>query len=662
MILDQIVLHNFGAYRGRHVIDLSPPRGKPIVLFGALNGSGKTTLLDALQLVLYGRFAECSNRGDLSYEEFLRRSINHAAYPHDGAALELQFRHRTAGDEYTSAGEHTYRVHRSWMARDRGVKERIEVLCDGAPDAFATESWAERVEDFIPVRLSKFFFFDGEKIESLADLDRSSDVLATAIQSLLGLDLVDQLATDLKVVERRNRGKQRPEAERAALEATKVELDQLETHCYEARAKCASQRNELDRHRAQVRALEEKFRKAGGEAFEKRAQVESEHSRVDQRLQAVRERLRELAAASAPLLLVSDLLDTLASSASEHTASGVPELAPLLEARDARTLEAAKRAGATNAVLAALREFLRAERASLEDRAKSRSPALMSNEAQTALHSLRSRSLTEARALSALLLKESDDLQAEIDRLDRMLASAPDQEALAVISHELSAAREALSRAEASLHVSEEEARRLEQTHKQKWDAYEKRMHKDVDEQFRELSAERIVTYSEAVRGALTRFRSSMVERHVRRIEQFITEGLHHLLRKESLVSNLSIDPSTYKITLFGDDKRPLSPERLSAGERQLLAIATIWALARASGRPLPVVIDTPLGRLDSIHRNHLVQRYFPMASHQVILLSTDEEIDEIQFAKLKPLVGRAYRLTFDDRQGSTRVEQGYFW
>jgi DNA sulfur modification protein DndD len=50
--------------------------------------------------------------------------------------------------------------------------------------------------------------------------------------------------------------------------------------------------------------------------------------------------------------------------------------------------------------------------------------------------------------------------------------------------------------------------------------------------------------------------------------------------------------------------------------------------LAKASGRPLPTIIDTPLGRLDSTRRRHLLERYFPVASHQVILLSTDEEID----------------------------------
>ena len=111
-----------------------------------------------------------------------------------------------------------------------------------------------------------------------------------------------------------------------------------------------------------------------------------------------------------------------------------------------------------------------------------------------------------------------------------------------------------------------------------------------------------------------------------------------------------------------GGDGKPLALDRLSAGERQLLATSLLWGLAKASGRPLPTIIDTPLGRLDSSHRRHLLDRYFPVASHQVVLLSTDEEVDEASLARLKPFVGRSYTLTFDERTHSTTINSGYFW
>jgi DNA sulfur modification protein DndD len=100
---------------------------------------------------------------------------------------------------------------------------------------------------------------------------------------------------------------------------------------------------------------------------------------------------------------------------------------------------------------------------------------------------------------------------------------------------------------------------------------------------------------------------------------------------------------------------------QLSAGERQLLAVAILWGLGRAAGRPLPAVIDTPLGRLDSEHRTKLIEGYFPFASHQVILLSTDEEIAGAYYEKLRPWIAHEYRLQYCEERDVTTIEIGYF-
>ena len=82
---------------------------------------------------------------------------------------------------------------------------------------------------------------------------------------------------------------------------------------------------------------------------------------------------------------------------------------------------------------------------------------------------------------------------------------------------------------------------------------------------------------------------------------------------------------------------------------------------ARASGRSLPVIVDTPLGRLDSGHRDNLVRHYFPHASHQVILLSTDEEIVGSTLRTLEPAIGHKYRLVYDEATDATTIQSGYF-
>ena len=301
MILDSLVLHNFSLYRGRQEISLTPEPRKPVILVGGLNGAGKTTLLDALQLALYGKLARCFTRGTLSYEDFLRDSINRKVDPVEGAAVEIYFRHICAGVE------HAYRVHRSWSLTAKGIRERVEVVVDGRVDPLLTESWSEHVEEFIPARLSHLFFFDGEKIESLANFENSADLLNAAIHSVLGLDIVDKLTSDLAVLERRKRISAKSSADRAGIDDAQKELERLDHEYEELVVARATAQNEFDFKKKRLQELESRFEQEGGQAFEDRKKVEAERRSVVESLRRVQSDLRQMAEGPAPLLFVEEL-------------------------------------------------------------------------------------------------------------------------------------------------------------------------------------------------------------------------------------------------------------------------------------------------------------------------------------------------------------------
>ena len=105
-----------------------------------------------------------------------------------------------------------------------------------------------------------------------------------------------------------------------------------------------------------------------------------------------------------------------------------------------------------------------------------------------------------------------------------------------------------------------------------------------------------------------------------------------------------------------------VNTEDLSAGERQLLAVAILWGLAKASNSAAPTIIDTPLGRLDSEHRFNLVEQYFPTASKQVILLSTDEEINKKYHKFISPYLSRSYKIEYDEKLSGSKLSEGYFF
>ena len=135
------------------------------------------------------------------------------------------------------------------------------------------------------------------------------------------------------------------------------------------------------------------------------------------------------------------------------------------------------------------------------------------------------------------------------------------------------------------------------------------------------------------------------------------------LARKDDLQISAQINPSTFDVELVDDQGIVINRKLLSAGEKQIYAIAILEALAKTSGRQLPVIIDTPLGRLDSHHREKLIENYFPSASHQVVLLSTDTEVNEQYFLnKLKPDISHSYQICFDSSSKSAYLQPGYFW
>ena len=166
------------------------------------------------------------------------------------------------------------------------------------------------------------------------------------------------------------------------------------------------------------------------------------------------------------------------------------------------------------------------------------------------------------------------------------------------------------------------------------------------------------------VHTTLAAFRTRLTEKKLGELEQSITQYFLLLLHKSSLVHRIMVDAASFRLELYDTEGEPLPIQQLSAGEKQLLAISFLWGLASVSGRQLPVAIDTPLGRLDSKHRRHFVDRYFPQASHQVILLSTDTEIQAEEVSRLREqgAISHEYLLEYDPNQRQTTITIGYFW
>lgn len=658
MILDEISLHNFGVYAGRQTISLSPPSpGRPVVLLGGLNGGGKTTLLDGLHLALYGKRARTSNRGGLSYPDYLRRCIHRGTRPEAGAAVELQFRHRIEGIE------HCYRIHRSWIGLEAGVRERVEILKDGKLDPLMTDEWGEYVEEFLPLGLSRLFLFDGENIESLADIDHSAEVLSTAIKSLLGLEVVEQLGSDLLVLEQRKRLGLKSDFAQQEIEKLRSEVDSATARVTALVERRAAAQNEVDRREKVLKDVESKFRKEGGELFAQRERLEQARAGAVHALKSAEDALRELACGVLPFTLVPKLLANVATrDRKEEESVHAQELLGFLNQRDAAILNRIRSKGTAKPTVAILEGILRKDRQGRQSKRPVERILALGSEARGALDALLRSDLVLASEQLVALLKEADNRETTLVDLDRKLAGVPDGEQIVGVTASRADAQAQLAVAKGLLAALDEELQLANSGQAKRQARLAAAVGTTVEARFEREDAGRVIQHASRARATLARFADEVVGRHILRIQDLVLDSFQRLLRKTSLVSALRIEPSDFSVQLIGPDAQVLSPDRLSAGERQLFAISLLWGLARAAGRPIPAVIDTPLGRLDELHRTHLVERYFPFASHQVLLLSTDKEVDAGYFEKLRPWIGRSYRLDFDDAISATKVVPGYFW
>jgi DNA sulfur modification protein DndD len=666
MLIRRLILENYGLFAGRHELDLVPRvqdgKQRSIILFGGKNGAGKTTILEAIRLVLYGRLSLGSRVRAIDYDSFLRGRVHRARaslVKPTVATLAIEFDHVHRGTN------ERYFVERSWHTTGAAIVEQLSVLRDGNRlEEIDAEFWQGFVRDIIPEGLSQLFFFDGEKIKELAEDATGAGVLADSIKSLLGLDLVERLDADLTVYANREVAKLGSEEDRSKAAQLDGEIVSLRAAIATCEEELASNRTRQDGVQAEVRRAEEDLRREGENLASRRSRLQSDKVEWATRIEQVEKELRDECDALFPMSLCAKLasrltkqLDAERSSAhAGHVRSALEktqgELVRALRALNGSTPRNLK--NVQSAVEAVFAKRLKAVAA----RPKPGAGHQLSEVDQRRIVACLADAKAKSQIAVAALCAELGKLKQKQDATDRALAQIPADatvrpriEALTELSRRLGALEQ--SRAE-----TEERLRGLQF----QLDSKERERNKAAERHQGVLDVGSRVKLARSVQDALGDYLKRLTRLKVAQLRETVAACFNRLCRKGDVVTQIEIDASTFAVTLFDRQGHAVPKEELSSGEKQIFAIAMLWGLAQTSGRPLPVIIDTPLGRLDSDHRRNLIEQYFPHASHQVILLSTDTEVDQALFDELRPSVSHAFHLHYHDNESRTEVTDGYFW
>jgi len=674
MIITRLTLDNFGLFPGRQDFFLRPEldakegESRPIVLVGGMNGSGKTTFFEAIKLCLYGPLALGERVRTVDFERYLLDRLHRGPDGHQQAqhaGVELEFEHIHAGLKQT------YRIRREWHRHgEHGVEQSLSLWRDGAlVTDLDPAHWQDFVKELIPPGIAQLFFFDGERIQSLAE-DEDNYHLAESIKSLLGLALVDRLHSDLAIYIRKQQQSDDHE-QLEELQQAEAEIEALNAALEECLQDRAQLESKLEHLRGKVDHQEERITSEGGQFAEQRDQFKTRQAELDAEIREVEDQIRQLAEGLLPFAMTPALCRSLQAQLQREDAyqrwqasvdylkQQQPELAAELTSDDLLEQLGLSPAPTHKVVLeerinAAL-ERLTAPNAELEDTAMVHA---LSQPEQQRLLSWIAQSLNETPKRFLDLSQRLENLIRERQQVERNLKRVPADEVLKPLLSELHAYHESLSELKTQAKALDDRQRpltfQLEEAQRRKRKADEA---KDKGQKAREA-----IENANQVRKVLEAYSQRLTRTKVETLAQTVTECFNKLCRKQDWIDHIRIDPKDYSVTLFDDKNRAIPKNRLSAGEKQVYAIAMLWGLGITSGRPLPVIIDTPLGRLDSSHRQQLVDNYFPHASHQMILLSTDTEVDQAFFGQLEPHITMAYHLEYDPKQSRSLVSEGYFW
>ena len=658
MHFTKVELHNFGIYKGTHVMCLRNKSGnRNITLVGGLNGRGKTTFHDAVLLALYGRQAlKYIQEKARSYEKLLADHINkHTLDDITFIAVSICL------DDGTNL-----RIKRSWQLKNGKLEQNVIVEKNGSEDKYLGESWSYYIEEILPFGIAKFFFFNNEKITQLAD-DITFEQVKTSIKSAIGISTIEKAIEHVdEVIKRKNNALLAFEKSELNTDFKEVnsKIKDVEKQITEAMNAYYNAERIRDEYIAKIEIKEKEFWSTGGALSINRDKIQQEKKRISAEVEALQAEIKQISGnPSTPLFMCKNLvrqsyeneLIYQQEEAKYYSNKIIFELHQQIMDKlsicglDKMSFKKVKSVVDEVLVNKYSKASIAQNRKSISAASKLLYEHLITEVFQNIIHQI------------TVLISKIDEQENEILNLDIHLEKA-NEKTLAMQLFEALKFLEA-KRAEADFEY-EKYKKSLENLNYQ----YEtlklqrKNLYKSVvEKQNANDDNARILKYAVMSMDVLNEFKIRLQREKLNKLSNTITKCFKELVEKDSLVSNIKIESDTLDVIILDIDGNELLKTQLSAGEQQMFAVAVVWALAITSGYKAPVVVDTPMARLDSAHRTNFVTKYLPEASSQVVVLSTDEEIYGQYLDEIRDKIIDCYTLVYDEKEQCTSVVRGYF-
>lgn len=685
MRITAIYLKNFKSFKGFHKIenlDKGLSHEKKIILIGGLNGAGKTTLLEAITLCFYGKFAQHL------YPTKGAKHENYRSY----ICLLLNNQVETTGFiEETAIEEMSVEVHlnnvnvmgniprnlsfkRVWKINTlrKTFDETFTIFEGDKPIEGVDDSeYHNLVSNILPYTISQFFFFDGEKIQDFARDPESN--FAGALRDVLGISLYKRLSDDLSKVRGeilRQYNKDKDSQEKLVQIKGKIETSELKLGNNLIKIKSLEDEKHTLQQEKEAKEIEtQRLTRISADNREdflaKKTKLESEQESIEKDyILTSKDYL--------PFILSSQLCGQIVQQLSveeefQRWKAGRIAVEPKITQITERIFDNDPTPPLPDITLIqkdfyrqkiefTLREFLvQSEPQEMDD------IVLIHELSKTDSAKIRSilgnidKNIVNDLQTKAERLKQIEIILGEIRQTESRSGDGSDE--VKKLFDGLSKISEYIGRKEQEIkHLKDDnsEIERNLESHKGERTKVEQKV--ELNQQQKKQ-----IDYCDKLREAIDAFQKRYQEKKARELQDAIWLMWNELAQKENQIKEIGIYPDKhFDIKLFDNQGREIDKTKLSAGEKEIYAISLLWALVSVSGKQIPIIIDTPYGRLDSKHRTNLAKAYFPNASHQVFLLSQDEEIVGEYYQTLRPHIARELTIKFDTQENSSTFHDGY--
>jgi DNA sulfur modification protein DndD len=651
LIINRIILENFKVYEGKQIIDLSINQSsKQMVIIGGHNGAGKTTIIHCVKLCLYGQKANQLQINYKSYNSLLSSFHNKNDIANGGNQFGVSVQFQVNDIGFNSL----ITIKRSWILKTNGkYKENLNIERDGKEIQFISpEFWQDYIYRISPLGLAELLYFDSEDYRNIPNY--FSNGFIESLRKLFDISSSHDLSKDIEkyIIHRGGKYDKDLHDELESFEETFLnQLNRVDAQ----NEKLNTLKISLNDKRMKKIILENKLSKTVGEIGLKKDKLISKKEELIHKIKHDVKEYEEICSKYLPFHIARDVsaqfIVQLNNEREIKTNNILLAKLEQIEELFFKHLNYSPQNKLYDELKKAWTKAISIDQYEdnvLLDISKTLSDKFINHLntciGDTLLH------LKNNRLHYRRNIQSRDRINRDLKQINAAGPSGKLYSELTNISNEIGQIQSQIDQTNEKL-----------DEHKKRLEYIELKIGVGQRKLSEKAKSEEKVKYASSVIKILNEYSKILAIKKFKTIKIHFLDILSKLSTKGDIIQNIELTPDGNNLLFYGRNGLLLNLNELSAGESELVALSTLWAIHKTSGSNHPIITDSPFNRLDEDHRHRIIEHFIKPLKSQLIFLSTDKEIQSVKDYNLVDVLGKTLSIEYNHNTKSSHIKDGYF-